>query len=76
MKKVLLSILGLGVLATTIFAAQMNHNNMSNMNGMQGMTKEECMKMHKEMMQSSSTIKKTNYDKLLEDLNTQSITEG
>lgn len=73
MKKVFLSILGLGILTTSIFAMQMNHNNMNNM---QGMTKEECMKMHKEMMQSSTPIKKTNYDKLLEDLNTQSITEG
>ncbi|AXH13716.1 hypothetical protein CRU99_03955 [Malaciobacter mytili] len=75
MKKIFLSILGLGILATTIFAAQMNHNNMQ-AGMMEGMTKEECMKMHKEMMKSSSSIKKTNYDKLLEDLNTQSITEG
>lgn len=76
MKKIFLSILGLGILATTIFAAQMNHNNNMQAGMMEGMTKEECMKMHKEMMKSSSSIKKTNYDKLLEDLNTQSITEG
>lgn len=49
----------------------MNHNNMQKQ-----MSKSECISMHKKMMKSSSSIKKTNYDKLLENLNTQNITEG
>ncbi|RXJ98066.1 hypothetical protein CRU98_11140 [Arcobacter sp. CECT 8986] len=71
MKKLSISILSLGLLSSVAFAQGMMHNHsMNNMNMHKNMTKDDCVKMYNKFMNKSAknTIKKTNYDKLLEDL--------
>lgn len=67
MKK--LTILGVSLFTSALFASNMNHHDMQSMK--QSMTKEQCIKMHKTFTKqnSQSSIKKSNYDRLLEDLN-------
>jgi hypothetical protein len=69
MKKLTVTILGTALFTSALFASNMSHHDMQSMKG--AMTKELCIKMHKDFAKkdSQSNIKQTNYDRLLEDLN-------